>query len=48
MELNKKEVILKFWQFFIYKLFKGACFITSITFFLFFQEKNIDFFGLIE
>jgi MFS family permease len=31
------------WPFFIYKIFKGGLFITSITFFIFFQEKGIDY-----
>ena len=44
MELTKKQIVHKLWPFFIYKLLKGACFITSITFFLFFNEKGIDFF----
>jgi MFS family permease len=34
----------KLWPFFAYKFLKGACFITSITFFLFFNEKGLDFF----
>ncbi|MFA6306676.1 MAG: MFS transporter [Patescibacteria group bacterium] len=44
MVLSKRRVIFEFWPFFIYKFLKGACFITSITFFLYFREKGIDFF----
>lgn len=38
-----KNTIKTLWPFFIYKIFKGCLFITSITFFIFFQEKGIDY-----
>jgi len=44
MYLQKRKIMLEFWPFFIYKFLRGACFITSITFFIYFNEKGIDFF----
>ena len=44
MEISKTQILYKLWPFFGCKLFKGACFITSITFFVFFSEKGIDYF----
>lgn len=44
MEQAKKQILYQLWPFFSYKFLKGACFITSITFFIFFNEKGIDYF----
>jgi MFS family permease len=42
----KKELIVRLWPFFVYKLLKGVTFITSITLFVFFMEKGIDYFRI--
>ncbi|MCK5416540.1 MFS transporter [Candidatus Parcubacteria bacterium] len=44
MELTKRQILYQLWPFFSYKLLKGACFITTITFFIFFNNKNINYF----
>jgi len=40
----KKETFCLLWPFFLYKLLKGALFITTITFFVFFLQKGITYF----
>ena len=44
MELSKRQILFKLWPFFGYKLLRGATFITSITFFIYFNEKGISYF----
>lgn len=39
----ERKIIIKLWPFFVYKFLKGIAFITSITFFVFFTEKELDY-----
>lgn len=40
----RKETLHYLWPFFLYKLLKGALFITTITFFVFFLQQGITYF----